>query len=224
MPNTQGRDVSRPAPFLVADNRALDFLNTIAAPRATEFEWLENGNDLLDWLEKSGLVEPAILARFRSDAQVGRLDGVAAKARRLREWFRGFVLKWEGMPLRPSALQDMGPINEILAGDSCYRQITAGGSDQSSEGTGPLQFAVKTQRRWELADMLLIPIAEAMADLIGSVDFSAVKNCEGPTCTMMFHDVSKNHTRRWCSMAVCGNRAKAAAHRARQKKSSAATG
>ncbi|MEL6323421.1 MAG: CGNR zinc finger domain-containing protein, partial [Pseudomonadota bacterium] len=40
---------------------------------------------------------------------------------------------------------------------------------------------------------------------------------EGPTCTLYFHDVSKNHKRRWCSMDICGNRAKAAAHRKARK-------
>jgi len=44
-----------------------------------------------------------------------------------------------------------------------------------------------------------------------------VKNCEGPTCTMLFLDTTKGHARRWCTMAVCGNRAKQASHRARAK-------
>lgn len=66
-------------------------------------------------------------------------------------------------------------------------------------------------------DALLLPLAEAMGDLICHADFEQVKICEGPTCTLWFNDVSKNHTRRWCSMAVCGNRAKAAAHRAKNR-------
>jgi predicted RNA-binding Zn ribbon-like protein len=42
------------------------------------------------------------------------------------------------------------------------------------------------------------------------VPFTLVRKCEGTTCTLWFLDVSKAHARRWCSMAVCGNRAKAA--------------
>ena len=65
------------------------------------------------------------------------------------------------------------------------------------------------------AQDLLLPIAEAMGDLLCNVDFASVRKCESPACTLWFRDVSKNHTRRWCSMAICGNRAKAAAHRAK---------
>ena len=50
-------------------------------------------------------------------------------------------------------------------------------------------------------------------------DFSLVRKCEGEGCTLWFLDLSKAHARRWCSMAVCGNRAKAAAHRARARQS-----
>jgi hypothetical protein len=41
--------------------------------------------------------------------------------------------------------------------------------------------------------------------------------CEAGNCSLWFLDVSKGHARRWCSMAICGNRAKAAAHRARAR-------
>ncbi|MEV3920029.1 CGNR zinc finger domain-containing protein [Actinomadura coerulea] len=44
-----------------------------------------------------------------------------------------------------------------------------------------------------------------------------VKPCAHPDCVLHFHDTSKNGTRRWCSMAVCGNRAKAARHYERAK-------
>jgi predicted RNA-binding Zn ribbon-like protein len=43
-----------------------------------------------------------------------------------------------------------------------------------------------------------------------------VKICPADDCRWAFHDNSRNGSRQWCSMAVCGNRAKARAHRARQ--------
>ncbi|WP_419994575.1 CGNR zinc finger domain-containing protein [Streptomyces boninensis] len=43
-----------------------------------------------------------------------------------------------------------------------------------------------------------------------------IRACSGPTCILHFYDVSKNGTRRWCSMAICGNRSKAKGHYARQ--------
>ncbi|MFH8804637.1 CGNR zinc finger domain-containing protein [Streptomyces sp. NPDC017936] len=45
-----------------------------------------------------------------------------------------------------------------------------------------------------------------------------IRSCGNPECVLHFYDVSKNGTRRWCSMAGCGNRAKAQRHYARQKK------
>jgi predicted RNA-binding Zn ribbon-like protein len=62
---------------------------------------------------------------------------------------------------------------------------------------------------------LLQPLAEAIADLVSHADFRLIRACEGSACTLMFLDKTKAHARRWCSMALCGNRAKVAAHRAR---------
>ncbi len=62
-------------------------------------------------------------------------------------------------------------------------------------------------RRWESPDELLLPIAEAAADLVCSADFRLIRACEGHACTLLFLDRTKAHGRRWCSMAVCGNRA-----------------
>jgi predicted RNA-binding Zn ribbon-like protein len=54
-----------------------------------------------------------------------------------------------------------------------------------------------------------------MARLVCEEDFQYVKACEGDRCTLMFVDRTRGHARRWCSMSVCGNRAKQAAHRER---------
>ena len=66
-------------------------------------------------------------------------------------------------------------------------------------------------------EALLPPIGEALADLVSTEDFTQVKACEGPACTLLFADHTRGHARRWCSMAICGNRAKQAAHRSRLK-------
>jgi predicted RNA-binding Zn ribbon-like protein len=197
---------TRPEPFFIADHRALDFLNTVAAPAGEVIDWISNGEDLLLWLEKAGVVDRATATRYRSRA----LDGVAADSRALREWLRGFVQRHAGRPLRPDAIKELGKLNDLLARDDQHGVIEV---DRSVEQ--PLVW--RHARRWKSADQLLQPIAEAIADLVCNVDFRSVRECEGPTCTLMFYDRSKTHGRRWCTMAVCGNRAKAAAHRARVK-------
>ena len=74
-------------------------------------------------------------------------------------------------------------------------------------------------RRWESPGELLLPVAEAAADLMCTADFRLIRACGGHACTLLFLDRTKSHARRWCRMAVCGNRAKAAAHRARKNES-----
>jgi predicted RNA-binding Zn ribbon-like protein len=58
-------------------------------------------------------------------------------------------------------------------------------------------------------------LAQTASDLLVSNDAELVKDCGDPTCRWLFLDVSKNHTRRWCDMATCGNRMKARRHHAR---------
>ena len=64
---------------------------------------------------------------------------------------------------------------------------------------------------------LLAPVAESAADLLCYGVPANIKKCENPDCVLFFYDTTKNHSRRWCSMQVCGNRAKAAAFYQRRK-------
>ncbi len=203
----------RPAPMFIADAHGLDFLNTIAAPSGSDIEWLGNGQDLLAWLERAGLVPASVAKAMRADTIPGELDAVAAQARVLREWFRNFVRAHAGHPVTPNALAELGPLNRLLERDEVYGEIVA----SETEAPDDQGLHWHWRRRWHTPDTLLLPIAQAMADLVCDADFTMVKNCEGPTCTMMFLDTTKGHGRRWCSMAVCGNRAKQATHRARGK-------
>ena len=63
-----------------------------------------------------------------------------------------------------------------------------------------------------------------MANLIVEDNFAHIKACEGHDCTLLFIDRTRGHGRRWCRMAVCGNRHKATGHRARAKKENRAAG
>jgi len=125
----------------------------------------------------------------------------------LRQWLRAFVQRHAGEPLPPTAVTELGPLNLLLAEDKSYARIAG----------GPEGLALQRLRRWETPEELLQPIAGAIADLVGHADFRLIRACEGHDCSLMFLDRTKAHARRWCSMALCGNRAKAAAHRARRR-------
>lgn len=201
--------------MFLADALGLDFLNSIATPVDTPVDWLPDGDGLLSWLAQSGLVPETVLAEMRNQAMPGELDSVAAQARGLREWFRGFVEDRKGRPLAADALHDLLPLNRVLERDEGFAQLVA------RDGEG---LELRSLRRWRSPDSLLLPIAEAMARLVCEEDFTQVKACEGPACTLMFVDHTRGHARRWCSMAICGNRAKQAAHRHRLKQKSGGQG
>jgi predicted RNA-binding Zn ribbon-like protein len=197
--------------ILIADAPGLDFLNSVATPVDQQVEWIGDGAGLLDWLDQAGMVPRAALEALRARSTVAELDEVAARARDLREWFRGFVQKKKGRPLSAKDLRELEPLNQLLEHDEQHGQIVANVSDDA-----PV-FELRANRRWQSAESLLMPIAEALARLVCDEDFKMVKACEGPACTLLFADHTRGHARRWCSMAICGNRAKVAAHRKRVK-------
>jgi predicted RNA-binding Zn ribbon-like protein len=203
--------MQHPPAIFLADNPALDFLNSVATPVDIRIEWLSDGEGLLRWLEQAKLVPPAVLEGICAHALPGELDQVAGQARDLREWFRGFVQKRRGRPLRRVDFKQLEPLNRLLERDETFTQI-ARTSDAGEDG-----FELRTARRWRSPESLLLPIAEALARFVCSEDLTHVKACEGPACTLLFADHTRSRARRWCSMALCGNRAKQAAHRRRNR-------
>jgi predicted RNA-binding Zn ribbon-like protein len=210
------REIAQTAPqrapaIFVADAVGLDFLNSVATPVDTEVDWIDDGDGLLAWLAQAQLAPAETLETLRTQAMPGEIDNVAAQARSLRDWFRGFVRQHKGRPLTSKALDELVPLNRLLERDEGFGRIV---SDDQSRASG---LALRTMRRWRSPEALLLPIGEALAKFVCEEDFSNVKACEGPGCTLMFADHTRGHARRWCSMAICGNRAKQAAHRQRLK-------
>jgi predicted RNA-binding Zn ribbon-like protein len=207
----------RPPPIFIADNPGLDFLNSIAVPVDTEVEWLASGEDLLAWIKQAGLVPDEVLNTFRKSAVAGELDAIAAQARALRDWFKPFVHKHMGRPLEPRAIRQLEPLNQLLAREQAFGQIVVRDRRRPGE-TGVSSLAWRPQRRWHSPESLLLPLARSLADLVCVEDFTHVKACEGLACTLLFVDRTRGHVRRWCSMAICGNRAKQSAHRRRAQR------
>lgn len=200
-----------PPAMFVADSLGLDFINSIATPVDTPVDWIGDGDGLLRWLTQANLVPSDVLEDVKSHAAAGELDDLADQARALREWFRGFVRKHMGRPLTQRALKELEPLNRLLERDEAFSRIVPH-RDDGHDG-----FALERTRRWRAPDALLLPIGEAMAKVVCEESFADIKACEGPACTLMFADHTRARARRWCSMAICGNRAKQAAHRQRLK-------
>ncbi|HEY4365717.1 MAG TPA: ABATE domain-containing protein [Steroidobacteraceae bacterium] len=204
---------SRPPALFIADALGLDFLNSIARPVDEVVEWIGCGEDLLAWLAQAKLVPDEVLTTLRVNALPGELDAAAAQARALRDWFRGFVEAHRGKPLRSNALAQLEPLNKVLARDEEFGRIVVRPRGQAHEGKSDLEW--QALRRWRSPDTLLLPIARTLAELVCEEDFTRVKGCEGMGCILFFVDRTNSGARRWCNMAICGNRAKQSALRER---------
>jgi predicted RNA-binding Zn ribbon-like protein len=200
--------------MFIADDLGLDFLNSIGTPVDTVVEWIADGEDLLAWLIQAKLLDPDQAVAIRTNSFPGELDEVAAQARALREWFREFVRSHMGRPLTAKTQKLLEPLNKVLERDQGYGAIVPRSVDHK-KASAPSGLEWRSLRRFTTPNALLQPIAEAMAHLVCSEDFSLVKACEGKICTFLFLDKTRGRARRWCSMGICGNRAKQEAHRQR---------
>ena len=199
----------RPPAFFIADSPGLDFLNSIATPVDAPVDWLDSGDGLVAWLAQAKLVPAQALNALTKQWTPGELDKTADQTRVLREWFRGFVRKHMGRSLTPEAVRELGPLNALLKRDETFSRIAA---RRDSDGD---RLELQTTRRWRSPESLLLPIGEALARCVSDEDFASIRACEGERCTLIFADHTRRRGRRWCSMAMCGNRAKQAAHRNR---------
>ena len=178
-------------PWFIADERALDFINTLATAEHSPHDFLQSDEDVLLWLNHAGFAAAA----------VGEPGALLAAARALRSTIRELVTaKKRGEMLALNAL------NTWLAQAQSYLQI----SDDGAE-------TLRVERKYQLTtpQQVLAPIAENAACLLAEGEFAYVRQCEHPECTLWFYDKTKAHRRRWCSMALCGNRAKVARCRAK---------
>jgi predicted RNA-binding Zn ribbon-like protein len=210
----RGTSMSQKPPALfITDSAGLNFLNSIAIPLDTQIDWIGDGEGLLGWLEQAHLVPADVLDAMRKQAKPADIDRVAAQARSLREWARTFVRERMGKPLKAVAPADLEPLNQLLARDEGFGQLVAYRRGKTTK------LELKRARHWRSPEALLLPIGEAVARLLAEEDFSDVKACEGTICTLMFADRTRGRSRRWCSMEICGNRAKQIAHRRRLRMS-----
>src|ERR1700749_3957792 len=106
--------------IFVADSGGLDFLNSIATPVDVPVDWISDGAGLLAWLRQAQWVPVATLDKIEQESSSKVLDGVAARARELREWLRRFVVKHKGRPLSVRSAQELEPLNALLRQDQAF--------------------------------------------------------------------------------------------------------
>jgi hypothetical protein len=184
-----GRYSTRPAPTFIAGDLALDFLNSIVASGEKVVELLANGEDLVAWLVQAQLLDRGDAAAIRANSLPGDLDEVAAHARALREWFRKFVLAHMGHHLTDQALELLKPLNCVLQRDQRYWAIVET-CPPTAKRHGRSGLELRSLRRSTRPNALILIVAQAMADLVCSKDFSMVKARNGEMLPLFFLDTN----------------------------------
>jgi predicted RNA-binding Zn ribbon-like protein len=202
--------VSQPSGLVfkqISGRVCLDFLNTLDGARGGHFlELLSDYGALLEFSRQIGLaVNSEVDALARRATRQGRQAGqVVDRAIELREaGYRLIVAAHQGQP-PPGA--DLERLNAELAGALGHARLSA-----TQQG-----FGWEWENDDDALDRPLWPLARDIADLLAGPDLGRVAECHSDACTWLFLDTTKNHRRRWCQMEVCGNRAKAARHRAKK--------
>lgn len=197
----------------LGDEPALEFVNTTAPlPDGGVLELIGDGQAYVSWLERLGMIDSADRQVVVESFTQAEFDAVAAQARDLREWLRPVIAAWADAADRSLPADVVTRLNTVLAGDQRFTVIRSDADCTTA----------RRLRRWTEPAHLLIPPVEATAKLLVEGEQRLVRNCEG--CTIWFYDHTKVHRRRWCSMALCGNRAKVHNHRQRVAAAKAGSG
>ncbi len=197
-------------PLFLGGHPALDFLNTRPTPRGEPVELIGDGRSYAEWLERAGVLQGTTASTLERRFGLAALDAAASQARKLRSWAGDWIARWRDAP-GGNYGQELRRLNSVMARASCYPEIVAA------------KDALQIAERWRLqsVDELTALVAAQIASFVATERPALVKQCAGPGCTLWFVDRTRRHSRLFCSAAACGNRAKVAAFRERQRGSSA---
>jgi len=185
----------------------LDFANTWADRARPQTDQLTGYPALLAFARQTGGLDArgALRLARRAAGQPRAATATFAAARDLREALaRLFAARARA---RPAAAADLARVNAALAAALPHLRLEA--RDGDFAWTWDTAAADLASPLW--------PILRSAAELLASEDLARVRQCDGESCTWLFLDRSRTRSRRWCSMASCGNRAKARRHYQRKR-------
>ncbi|CAN5913602.1 ABATE domain-containing protein [soil metagenome] len=186
----------------VAERLWLDFVNSDTITQGHDA--LVDFEHFVRWLESAGLLdgERAATMRRRAHQQPAGALAVLADARRVRSVLR--TLAERGVALHEVRTEALTEINRVLGRSAGTRRLERQGDGTFARSFVPVGDAFAG---------LLIPMVESASDALILGELTRVRRCADPRCGRVFQDETRNGRRRWCDMATCGNRAKAARHR-----------
>src|SRR5215831_1444259 len=197
-----GRESQPEKKFIFIGNHpCLDFINTQIIQNGQLLDLLENFSDLVTWLVQAGLLDKEE-AKNAERIWAGKPEGMHTfgQARVFRASLREMVERIAaGKPIPSAAIE---AINRMLRHRVGYPQLTG------RSGKFEREFQAESLG----ANRLLGLVGESASGLLCLCDLSLIKKCYSEGGLLFIHDTTKNHARHWCSMSVCGNRNKVAAH------------
>jgi len=186
----------------------LDFINTLeyAVGRGGTVDHVSTAPAALTWFQAHDLLHSAtlneLLARAADDPAFA--DQLLRRLRRVRSGLRELVdATVERRPPDPAALRE---VNRALRTQYIYELVPA------SDG-----ISLDHRHEGDPVDGALARLSETIARELTQGDFERLRICANEECRWVFYDTSAAGRRKWCDMSTCGNRAKVARHRARQK-------
>lgn len=202
----------------------LDLANTVdCRPTETPKERLGTYADLVAWGEQAGAIETGEARRLINAARRHPSSARAAlrRARALREaLFAIFSAVARGDGPRAGAIDIL---NGELARALRHTRLVVGKGRDARGASADMGGAVGYRYGWggsaQDLDRILWPVSRSAADLLTAVRLSRIRECAAGNCSWLFLDTSRNRSRRWCDMTVCGNREKAQRHYRRSRKS-----
>jgi predicted RNA-binding Zn ribbon-like protein len=183
-----------------------DFLNTDDTDDGFPVDRLPTLDSALDWFVEHGVIHYEGAERWRDqaaaepsagDAELARIHGIRGALREVADSIA------EQRAPRPEALET---VNQALHARQVIELLPA-----------PDGVSVDHRHVGDPIDDALARLADPLVKELTGGHPERIRICDNDRCRWVFYDTSRTGRRRWCDMATCGNRAKAARHRARTK-------
>lgn len=184
----------------------LDFVNTYGQSRAGPRERLGDFAAAVHWFDEHDLLHREMVAQqlARYQREPASAEPLLRRVRRVRSALR--ELLDATVERRPADAQALREVNRALRTQYVYELVPA-----------PDGVSLDHRHEGDPIDGALARLAESIARELTTPSAGRLRVCDNPDCRWVFFDSSPSGRRRWCDMATCGNRAKVARHRARQR-------
>jgi predicted RNA-binding Zn ribbon-like protein len=196
-------NMSETNPYMMVGERlCMDFINTVSWRESAEKrrDWFTSYAKLVDWCIHAEVLtgQQAKSLLIKSKEKPSEAGDVLKQAIEMREVMYQ-IFKDISKETSPHP-RDLERFNEYVSRFYQSMQVILEKD----------HYTLKFKNTGKTLDTMLPPILQSAVDiLVSKNDLERIKQCEGDPCGWLFFDTSRNRSRRWCSMADCGNRAKA---------------